>query len=280
MLVSDTNPLLVRSLRNRVLTLRLNDPRRKNAWGKELLTELLLALEESSDDDGVGCIILTGTGDFFCSGVDFVSSFPIMRPSLLIEHIRVSNQRLFDTFLKCKKPIIVAANGPCIGAAVTASSLCDYILADPSATFHTPFAALGIVPEGCSSYWFEKIMTPEAAKSMLGERGWKPTANEALEAGLIHEIVQPDISQCALIEAAQALGEKWIASGKRRVIEERGETAKLMEVNAAESRLIAERFLSSPFLESMRKRFRSNGKTKLASLFYVLAKTRPLWSRL
>ena len=39
-------PVLLRSLRNAVLTLQFNDPRRKNAWGKDLITSMLEALKE------------------------------------------------------------------------------------------------------------------------------------------------------------------------------------------------------------------------------------------
>lgn len=43
------------------------------------------------------------------------------------------------------------------------------IIASENATFSTPFAALGIPPEGCSSVHFDTIMGQEAAQRMLGE---------------------------------------------------------------------------------------------------------------
>ena len=93
-----------------------------------------------------------------------------------------------------QKPIIVAANGPAVGGVVTSATLCDAIIASDTATFSTPFSALGLVPEGCSSVHFERIMRGGRADAerMLGPEGWKPTAKEAKEAGLVSEVVPYD----------------------------------------------------------------------------------------
>ena len=48
-----------------------------------------------------------------------------------------------------------------------------------------------------------------------GQEGWRPTAFEALEAGLVHEVVSHD----RLSERAQEIGEEWAREGKRRWIE-------------------------------------------------------------
>ena len=137
---ADDHPLLQRTLRHRVLTLCFNDPRRKNAWSANLLASLLGSLAAAADDPGVAVVVLTGSGDYYCSGVDFVASFPVLPPRALAAHLQAANQKLFDAFLEFPKPLIVATNGPAIGAAVTSASLCDAILAHPTATFHTPFS--------------------------------------------------------------------------------------------------------------------------------------------
>ena len=72
--------------------------------------------------------------------------------------IRVNNQAVFDAYLDFPKPIIVAANGPAIGACVTSASTCDAIIASERATFLLPFARLFIPPEGCSSVHFERML--------------------------------------------------------------------------------------------------------------------------
>jgi enoyl-CoA hydratase/carnithine racemase len=224
----------------------------------------------------VKVVVLTGTDDFYCSGVDFVGSFPVMRPSVLEKLLQESNQRMFDTFILFPKPIIVAANGPMIGAATTSAALCDAIVASDSATFSTPFAALGIVPEGCSSYWFSKVMGEEAASRMLGAEAWCPTADEAMGVGLVSRVVPSG----SVLGAAQALAEAWVTQGKRRSLEEKGEVQALLQVNAEESRRIARAFLSPPFLSAMHAAAAAKGKRQLAGVFWTLAHTHCLWSRL
>lgn len=58
-----------------------------------------------------------------------------MHPRVLRDFIVTMNQRLFDMFLDFPKPIIVAVNGPAIGACVTSATLCDAIVASERATF-------------------------------------------------------------------------------------------------------------------------------------------------
>ena len=88
----------------------------------------------------------------------------------------------------------MAANGPAVGGVVTSAALCDAVVASETATFSTPFAALGLAPEGCSSVHFERVMggSRERAERMLGPEGWRPTAREAREAGLVTEVVPHD----------------------------------------------------------------------------------------
>ena len=75
-------------------------------------------------------------------------------PRKLHEFIVKNNAAIFDAFLDFPKPLIVAANGPAIGACVTSATLCDAIIASEKATFSTPFAKLGIVPEVNLSHFY------------------------------------------------------------------------------------------------------------------------------
>jgi Delta3-Delta2-enoyl-CoA isomerase len=100
-------------------------------------------------------LILTGTDPYYCAGVNLSATIKPMHPKKLHSLIKANNQALFDVFLDFPKPIMVAANGPAIGACVTSATLCDAIIASEKSTFNVPFAALSIPPEGCSSVHFE-----------------------------------------------------------------------------------------------------------------------------
>ena len=79
-------------------------------------------------------MILTGSDPYYCAGVDLGGSLRPMMPKALFEVIRVKNQALFDAFINFQKPLIIAVNGPAIGASVTSATLCE------SATLYTSSA--------------------------------------------------------------------------------------------------------------------------------------------
>src|SRR5690606_13564311 len=66
---SDPSPLL-ETLTDRVLTLTLNRPERKNALNPEMNNALLAILKRAEQDPAVGAVLLTGAGTTFCVGGD------------------------------------------------------------------------------------------------------------------------------------------------------------------------------------------------------------------
>lgn len=90
-------------------------------------------------------------------------------------------------FIDCKKPIIAMVNGGAVGAGATLLPFCDLVLASDKAFFLTPFAALGIVPEFCSSITFPQIMGLSMANNML-LFGHRLSADEALNCGLVSKL--------------------------------------------------------------------------------------------
>lgn len=97
-------------------------------------------------------------------------------------------QRFVAAFIDFEKPLIAAVNGPAIGIAVTTLGLVDCVITSDSATFQTPFSALGQSPEACATYTFPKIMGYSKASEMLFFNH-KMTAKEALECGLVSRVV-------------------------------------------------------------------------------------------
>ena len=74
--------------------------------------------------------------------------------------------------------------------------------------------------------------------------GWKPSAAEALEIGLVKEVVEHD----RLMARAQDLGEQWARQGKKKEIPAGGTVEEYKAVNARESLELADAFLSYNFL--------------------------------
>ncbi|MDX1694493.1 MAG: enoyl-CoA hydratase/isomerase family protein [Ketobacteraceae bacterium] len=264
------------TIKDGVATVMMNRPEKLNGWTLEMIEAFKAAFKKAAEADEVKTIIFTGKGDYFSAGVNLGGTLQLMHPKKLHGLIIEMNQSLFDAFIDCPKPILVAVNGPAIGASVTSATLCNGIIASERATFSTPFAALGITPEGCSSVHFPRLMGEQNARRMLGEEGWKPTAKEALEAGLVQWVVPHD----ELHAAAMDIARQWAEDNEPRKFLAGSQREELKAVNARESRELADAFLAAPFLKEQARFLWSKNKRVPAAMFLSLWALRPAWSRL
>lgn len=276
--MSDSGPSdIVRfTTKNHVTTVTMNNPARLNGWTMEMMTALAAALGRAAADDQTKVVILTGTDPYYSAGVNLGGTIKLAHPRKLHALIVEQNQALFDSFIDFPKPILVAANGPAIGASVTSATLCDGIIASERATFSTPFAALGVPPEGCSSVLFSRLMGETNAARMLGEQGWKPTGTEAQEVGLVQWMVPHE----DLHSEAQRIAEDWIETDRARTYRGDATAEELAAVNARESVEVATAFLSARFLRGQYEFLRRKKKRGPAAIFFLLWRTRPVWSLL
>ena len=252
----------------------MNNPKKYNGWTQPMMTAMTNSLLAAGSDPNTKVAIVTAADPYYCAGVDLSGSIQLMAPSKLHNAIYTSNKALFDQYLNFPKPIIVAVNGPAIGASVTSATLCDAVIASKKATFTTPFHRLGVTPEGCSSVHFKKLMGPDVAERMLGKEGWQPTGDEAAKVGLVTKCVAHE----DLEKEAVMLAQQWIKEGRvgRSHMGEK-DTKMLLEVNRKESLDLATAFLSEKFLNAQVTFLESKGKS--ATLFKVLIALRPIWSK-
>jgi enoyl-CoA hydratase/carnithine racemase len=256
-----------------------------------MLEEIRGTLALAAENLEIAAVILTGMGKYYCAGVDFAGQLALDFPSSLKKMAEESNYELFDLFISFPKPIFAAVNGPAIGASVTSAVLCDMVIANDAATFHTPFKALGITPEGCSSINFPRLMGTEGTKMMLDE-GKKIDADEALRLGLIGEVVQngsadngngsqlSEVISSALVQRSLEIAQKWVNEGRPRLCIDHGLVEQLREVNRFESKQLAESFFKPPFLQAQYEFAKKKNKTAPMWVFWFMNKLHPLLSKL
>lgn len=272
---TNTSPILI-DKQDGITTLIMNTPERLNGWTMAMMTALRDALESAAVDKETSVLILTGADPYYCAGVNLAATLRLGHPRKLRAMIVEQNQALFDMFLDFPKPILVAVNGPAIGASVTSATLCDGIVASERATFSTPFAALGVTPEGCSSVHFERLMGRTNAERMLGEDGWQPSAAEALEAGLVQWVTPHE----NLMEESRRIASGWIATASERSFRGGSTRDELKAVNAKESEVLADAFLGAPFIKAQFKFLWRKKKWGPAMMFLSMLVLRPIWSRM
>jgi enoyl-CoA hydratase/carnithine racemase len=269
-----SSELVVVDVHNGVATLRMNHLRRLNGWTVPMQAALRQAFERAATDARVKAVVLTGTGKYYSAGVDLSGALRLDHPRRLHALIVDANYRLFDLFIGFPKPILAAINGIAIGAPVTSATLCDAMVAAEGATFETPFAKVGLPAEGCSSVHFPRLLGAEAAARMLGPEGWRPSATEALDVGLVDAVVPAD----QLLTTARAWAEDWIQAGRSRQFRAGAERRELEQINREESRRVADAFFSPSFLMGRYRWLSARRKTGPALAFLALRATRPAWS--
>jgi peroxisomal 3,2-trans-enoyl-CoA isomerase len=270
------NDLILWETKDHVTTLTMNNPRKLNGWTMDMLVGLRAAMKRAAEDADTKVLILTGADPYYCAGVNLSAVISPGHPAKLHAFIAEQNEGLFEMFLSFQKPILIAVNGPAIGASVTSATLCDAIIASEKATFSTPFAKLGVTPEGCSSVLFPKLVGDDSAKRILGEEGWQPTGAEASEIGLVDKVVPHE----QLMDEAHVLAKKWVNEKRERSFKKGMTADELRKINARESQDLAYAFLAPKFLRGQYEFLKSKGKRGPALVFKSLLFTRPLWSRL
>ncbi len=175
-----------------VLTLTMNRPQARNAFGAEMLVRLADAWALAQDDDEVRVVILTGAGGHFCAGSDLKAmaggwqddpwsarfkTDPDLHWKALLRHFRVT------------KPIVAAVEGTAIGGGTEILQATDIRIAGASARFGLSEARWGLFPLGGSTVRLRRQIPYTYAMEML-LTGRTLTAEEALRIGLIGRVVE------------------------------------------------------------------------------------------
>ncbi len=195
-------------LEDGVLTLTLNRPERLNAFNPRMGRDWHEALDAIDADDEVRAVIVTGAGRGFCAGADLGSGAETFDPKAGSEFAESGGPRerrdLGGTvtlrIFRCRKPIIAAVNGPAVGIGVTVTLPMDIRLASREARFGFVFTRRGIVPEACSSWFLPRVVGINRAMEWVAT-GRVFDAREALDGGLVSELLEPD----ALLPRAREL---------------------------------------------------------------------------
>lgn len=166
------------------------------------------------------------------------------------------------------KVLIAAFHGASIGWGCTQLSSFDLIYAHQSAFFQTPFASLGIVPEGGSSYNFPKTMGKARANALL-LAGDRLSAHEAWVGGLVTSVVEAESVDgflSAVLEKARRIGTysgEALRMAKRLTMDAADDVEAMKLAGERERRDILVRFAAEDTKERLAAFRGSKGKSKI-----------------
>jgi enoyl-CoA hydratase/carnithine racemase len=132
---------------DRVMTVTLDRPAKKNAITDAMYGAIAAALTEAAASDAIHAVLIAGEGEDFCAGNDIG-----MFVNANAGDIAQSNVGAFlDTLSTFPKPLVAAVTGRAIGIGVTMLLHCDLVFVAADAQLATPFVDLGLVPEAASA---------------------------------------------------------------------------------------------------------------------------------
>src|SRR5580693_7280253 len=183
-----------------VRIIRFNRLEKKNALTQPMYAAITGALREAQASAAIRAVILTGGPGLFSAGAD-IGEF---LESAQSGGLRPRTLQFLKALAHNKKPLVAAVDGLAVGIGVTMLFHCDYVVAATNATFTTPFLKLALMPEAGSSLLAPMRMGYARAFSML-VMGRPLTAEQAREAGLVNEVVDPAEVDVTAMKAAKEI---------------------------------------------------------------------------
>jgi enoyl-CoA hydratase len=163
----------------------LNRPEALNAFSDQLMDELTDALKKFDADEGIGCIVLTGSEKAFAAGADIKEMASKGYMDVFKEEFITRN---WEEATRVRKPVIAAVSGYALGGGCELAMMCDFIIAADNAKFGQPEITIGAMPGAGGTQRLARFIGKSKAMEMC-LTGRLMDAEEAERCGLVSRIV-------------------------------------------------------------------------------------------
>jgi enoyl-CoA hydratase len=181
----------------------LNRPKQLNALNDGLMNELGSAMKAFDLDDGIGCIVITGSEKAFAAGADIAA----MATWTYMDVYKTDYiTRNWETIRAIRKPVIAAVAGFALGGGCELAMMCDFIIAADTAKFGQPEIKLGIIPGAGGTQRLPRAISKAKAMDLVLTSRMMDAA-EAERAGLVSRVVPAAELMDTVLAAAQNINE-------------------------------------------------------------------------
>jgi|TARA_B100002003_G_scaffold181900_1_gene170040 enoyl-CoA hydratase/carnithine racemase len=234
-----TEELLCR-IQDRVGVITLNKPHKKNALGDILTPALRRTVVTLEEDDRVGCVMITGAGDAFCSGGDVSGmggggsrsekpSQPVKSKKDLIAELTHKQVTLTLRIHELAKVTIAALPGAAAGAGLSIALACDLRVASSKAFVTTAFRNIGLSGDYGGSWFLPRLIGLAKAKELYYTAD-RVDAEEGARLGIFNKVFPEDtFREDALAYAARIANGPTNALGRMKINLNRGINQSLRE---------------------------------------------------
>ncbi len=174
----------------RVATVTMNRPARRNALNDVMIRELTETIQALGRNTNCRVIVLTGAEKSFCAGMDleYLEQISAKSHEENLEDARTL-VKLLQTIIGLKKPVVAMVNGSALGGGCGLAIVCDYVFASKEeAKFGVPEVRIGFVPAVILPFLIKRMGEGRAKEFVL--QGEIINATTAKERGIASEVIE------------------------------------------------------------------------------------------
>ena len=173
-----------------IATITLNRPEALNAFSKEVVEEILQALEDIRRDENVRVVILTGAGEkAFSAGADIKAMIGIN--PLKARELSLMGEKLCVSLENLEKPVIAALNGYALGGGMEVAMSCDIRIAAENVRMGQTEINIGLIPGWGGTQRLTRLVGRGKAKELVFT-GRMIDARTAEQLGIVNMVVAAD----------------------------------------------------------------------------------------
>jgi 3-hydroxyacyl-CoA dehydrogenase/enoyl-CoA hydratase/3-hydroxybutyryl-CoA epimerase len=200
---------LIFERRDDAVVLWLDTPGEVNTLRRETNADLREALDEIDADASISAVVIASakpSGFLAGADIEMLSAIEIEDEA---RELSLRGQRTMDRIAKLRAPVVAAIHGPCLGGGLELALACRERVASESreTRLAQPEVQLGLIPGAGGTQRLPRLVGLEQALTMI-LTGRRLTAKQALEAGLVDELLHPAILVEVALERARALANK------------------------------------------------------------------------
>lgn len=204
-----TDPVLL-SVEDGLARITLNRPDRLNAFDADTAHAWAQLTAEATSRDDVGAILLQAEGRAFCAGGDVLAMSTMGASGSDLEELAGVINRGIRSLTQSVIPVVAAAQGTTAGGGLGILMTSDYAVVGEDSRIGSLYANIGLTPDlSVSAQLARAIGERRALQLVLQDR--LLSAQEALEWGLVAEVVEPERVRARAEEVARF----WLASAYR-----------------------------------------------------------------
>jgi enoyl-CoA hydratase len=189
-----------------VATITLNRPEALNAFTKDVVEEILHALEDVKTDEAVRVVVLTGAGEkAFSAGADIKTM--VGMTALKAREMSFMGERLCVGLENLEKPVIAAINGYALGGGLEVAMSCDLRIASENAKMGQTEINIGLIPGWGGTQRLTRLVGMTKAKEMVFT-GRIIDAKTAEQIGIVNMVVPADKFRETVSQFAKDLASK------------------------------------------------------------------------